>query len=205
MKETLLKIAEYIEEQTSRLDTLERKVASLENTLEQAHKQEELQEAEIKRLKEQLAVATTLAAQPAPQPAPEVVAEEFAEAEQEDEVAISNVDAQLEQDMKMAELEARLIDLEVKEEAKSADPFAERALFGTPVDDIRHAISLGDRFLFQRELFAQNGELMQKTLETLNNQANMDEAIAYLDKHFADWDKESTAYQLFLNVLHRRF
>ena len=72
------------------------------------------------------------------------------------------------------------------------------------VTDLRHAISLGDRFLFQRELFSQNGELMQKTLDVLNKQAHFDAAIAYIDKHF-DWDKESPTYELFINALHRRF
>ena len=73
-----------------------------------------------------------------------------------------------------------------------------------PVADLKHAISLGDRFLFQRELFAQNGELMQKTLEALNGMPNIDGALAYLDKHF-NWDKESPTFALFLNALHRRF
>ena len=36
------------------------------------------------------------------------------------------------------------------------------AIYGKAVDDIRQAISLGDRFLYQRELFGQNAELMQK-------------------------------------------
>ena len=77
-------------------------------------------------------------------------------------------------------------------------------MVNNPVTDLKHAISLGDRFLFQRELFGQNGELMQKTLEALNGMPNIDGALAYLDKHF-DWDKESPTFALFLNALHRRF
>ncbi len=77
-------------------------------------------------------------------------------------------------------------------------------LFGAPVKDIKKAISLGDRFLFQRELFNQNGELMQKTLEDLNLCASLDEAHAYIDKHFK-WDKDSTTYSLFEHILNRRF
>lgn len=78
------------------------------------------------------------------------------------------------------------------------------SLFGQPVENIRQAISLGDRFLFQRELFAQNGEKMQKALDELDKLGSMDEAMAYIDKHF-QWDKESSTYELFLNVLRRRF
>ena len=78
------------------------------------------------------------------------------------------------------------------------------SLFGSAVEDIRQAISLGDRFLFQRELFAGNGELMQKTLDELNGLASLSEAMEYVAETF-DWDKESTAVQLFENVLKRRF
>lgn len=76
---------------------------------------------------------------------------------------------------------------------------------GKRVEDLKQAISLGDRFLFQRELFGQNGELMQKTLEELNKQSDFDAAVDYLDRKFPQWDKESPAYELFINVLHRRF
>ena len=78
------------------------------------------------------------------------------------------------------------------------------SLFGTSVEDIRQAISLGDRFLFQRELFAGNGELMQKTLDEINGLGSLSEAMDYVRNNF-DWDKESTAVQLFENVLKRRF
>ena len=77
-------------------------------------------------------------------------------------------------------------------------------LYGKPVDDIKQAIALGDRFLFQRELFHQNVELMQRTFADINALHSFDEAITYLDKHF-DWDKESNTYALFLTALHRRF
>ncbi|MDY4513746.1 MAG: hypothetical protein SPD96_02000 [Paludibacteraceae bacterium] len=77
-------------------------------------------------------------------------------------------------------------------------------LYGKPVDDIKQAIALGDRFLFQRELFRQNVELMQRTFADINTLHSFNEAIAYLDKRF-DWDKESNTYALFLTALHRRF
>ena len=86
---------------------------------------------------------------------------------------------------------------------KGAQPL-QTSLFGTAVEDIRQAISLGDRFLFQRELFAGNGELMQKTLDEINALGSLNEAMDYVLDNF-DWDKESTAVQLFENVLKRRF
>ena len=98
----------------------------------------------------------------------------------------------------------------VKEEPAKEEPVQEEqaspnaALYGKAVDDIRKAISLGDRFLYQRELFGQNAELMQKTLTELNELSTYEEAIQYIGKHF-QWDTESSTYQQFLVTLHRRF
>ena len=95
--------------------------------------------------------------------------------------------------------------VEVKVEKPAPRPVPQQtSLFGTAVEDIRQAISLGDRFLFQRELFAGNGELMQKTLDEINTLSSLGEAMGYVRDNF-DWDKDSTAVQLFENVLKRRF
>ena len=95
--------------------------------------------------------------------------------------------------------------VEVKVEKPAPRPVPQQtSLFGTAVEDIRQAISLGDRFLFQRELFAGNGELMQKTLDEINTLSSLGEAMGYVRDNF-EWDKDSTAVQLFENVLKRRF
>ena len=84
------------------------------------------------------------------------------------------------------------------------EPAASKAaIYGKPVDDIRLAISLGDRFLYQRELFGQNAELMQRTLNELNKLSSFDEALAYIAPF--NWDTESNSYQQFIVTLHRRF
>ena len=84
---------------------------------------------------------------------------------------------------------------------ETASPKA--AVYGKAVDDIRQAISLGDRFLYQRELFGQNAELMQKALTELNALGSFDEAMNYI-RQFG-WDTESSTYQQFIVTLHRRF
>lgn len=99
----------------------------------------------------------------------------------------------------------------VKEEPVKEDPAPAKeevaspkaAVYGKAVDDIRQAISLGDRFLYQRELFNQNAELMQKTLTELNGLGSFDEAIQYISRF--GWDTESNSYQQFIVALHRRF
>ena len=77
------------------------------------------------------------------------------------------------------------------------------AIYGKSVEDIRQAISLGDRFLYQRELFGQNAELMQRTLTELNGLGSFDEAMNYITRF--NWDTESHTYQQFIVTLHRRF
>lgn len=101
---------------------------------------------------------------------------------------------------------------EIKEEPKT-EPVAEEpkqeiaspnaTLYGKAVTDIRQAISLGDRFLYQRELFGQNAELMQRTLTELDALSSFDEAQEYISRF--GWDTESSTYQQFLITLHRRF
>lgn len=93
---------------------------------------------------------------------------------------------------------------EEKTEEKEVAPSTQSTLTGPAVQDIRQAIALGDRFLFQRELFAGNGEQMQRTLDELNGLQTLQEAMDYINQNFA-WDLESSAAELFVNVLKRRF
>ena len=78
------------------------------------------------------------------------------------------------------------------------------SIYGKAVTDIRQAISIGDRFLYQRELFAQNAELMQRTLNELDQLHSFAEAMDYINMRF-QWDQESNTYQQFIVTLHRRF
>ena len=92
--------------------------------------------------------------------------------------------------------------------APEPQPEAPRApqqtsLFGAAVTDIRQAVSIGDRFLFQRELFGGNAEKLQQTLTELNSLHSFDEAVAFIERF--GWDKQSPTHELFLNVLRRRF
>ena len=92
--------------------------------------------------------------------------------------------------------------------APAPQPEAPRApqqtsLFGAAVADIRQAVSIGDRFLFQRELFGGNAEKLQQTLTELNTLHSFDEAVAFIERF--GWDKQSPTHELFINVLRRRF
>lgn len=78
------------------------------------------------------------------------------------------------------------------------------SIVNSKIEDISKAISLGDRFLFQRELFGNNGEIMQKTIAHLNSMNSAEEAMTYLQKKFA-WDKESTTVERFIQLISRRY
>ncbi len=94
---------------------------------------------------------------------------------------------------------------QAKEETHTEPANVEKnSVSAPPISDIRKAISIGDRFLFQRELFASDGEKMNKTIDALNKMDSLDEAKAYIEKHF-HWDSESQATQLFMSLLNRRF
>ncbi len=94
---------------------------------------------------------------------------------------------------------------EVKEEEVKVEEVTSKAsIYGKAVADIRQAISIGDRFLYQRELFEQNAELMQRTLNELDQLHSFAEAMDYINAQF-HWDQESNTYQQFIVTLHRRF
>lgn len=179
-------VIKYFESLEERIATLEAELASLE--------------AEMDELKNR------------PEPEPQVVekvVEKIVEVEKPVEVIKEVVKEVVKEPEPVAEpvVEEPVVETEpepeVKEElVEQASPKA--AVYGKPVDDIRLAISLGDRFLYQRELFDQNAELMQRTLTDINELGSYEEAIMYIGKHF-QWDTESKTYQQFLVTLHRRF
>ena len=127
------------------------------------------------------------------QPTPQPVIEEVKDIEsiQEPKVEESRVE------------ESRVEEPRV-EEPKVEEVAPKASIYGKAVTDIRQAISIGDRFLYQRELFAQNAELMQRTLNELDQLHSFAEAMDYINMRF-QWDQESNTYQQFIVTLHRRF
>ena len=157
---------------------------------------------------------------PQEQETPEELVEESAETPQEvpvEEIPLEPLESLeiIEEEEPVVEPVVELIVEPAQQPEVKAEPIAapqpaprpvpqQTSLFGAAVEDIRQAISLGDRFLFQRELFAGNGELMQKTLDEINSLNSLSEAMDYVADNL-EWDSESTAVQLFENVLKRRF
>ena len=68
--------------------------------------------------------------------------------------------------------------------------------------DIQSCLSLNDRFRFQRDLFLNDSDLMNQTLNHLNKSESFEEIMDYLDSRFAwDWENESaTAFKEILRI-----
>lgn len=78
------------------------------------------------------------------------------------------------------------------------------SLANKKIDDIKQAISIGDRFRFQRELFNGNGEDMNKTLHYINQLASFDEVMAFLKTKYK-WDNNNESADDFTQIVKRKF
>jgi Pyruvate/2-oxoacid:ferredoxin oxidoreductase gamma subunit len=202
MKQLIKTITEYTTTLEQQLAALEMRVAQLEEQLKEANESIKLvgDKAQSEKLDEpEVEVELIMGDE---EPEYDEVTEETTNTEEEPEV---KVEEEVKEEPKKP-VPAPEKKTKTKSEAKlqPAAVATQGSLFGTMVEDIRQAISLGDRFLFQRELFDGNGELMQQALDELNELYTLNEALEYINEHF-EWDKESTAAQLFENVLKRRF
>ena len=173
-------VIKYFESLEERIATLEAELASLEAELDELKSRPAPEPQVVEKVVEKIVEKPVVVAAPVVEPKPAAKPVESKPAEKPAEP-------------KPAEPEP------VQEE--NASPKA--AIYGKAVADIRQAISLGDRFLYQRELFGQNAELMQKTLTELNALGSFDEAMEYISRF--GWDTESNSYQQFIVTLHRRF
>lgn len=103
-------------------------------------------------------------------------------------------------------VEKNIGSVETKAEQMTHEAGASMAehIAASKVEDIRKALSVSDRFRFQRELFGNNAEKMNATLDKINSCVTSDEAADFLNDNF-DWDPEDATVMDFLKVLSRRF
>ena len=69
---------------------------------------------------------------------------------------------------------------------------------------LKSALKLNDRIRYSRELFGGSTELLNSTIEELDQKQNLGEALAYINAQF-NWDKDNEAVVEFLSLLERRF
>lgn len=88
--------------------------------------------------------------------------------------------------------------------SKNNDNSLSASIANKKISDIKTAISIGDRFRFQRELFRGNGEDMNKTLNYINQLATFDEVHSFLQSKYS-WDEENDNVEDFYQIAKRKF
>ena len=79
-----------------------------------------------------------------------------------------------------------------------------RSLTLPPITSLRKALGINDRFFYQRELFGGNADLMNQTLDQLDQMSGLEDARNFLKANF-NWDPEDEATAGFLELVERRF
>ena len=75
---------------------------------------------------------------------------------------------------------------------------------GTPVKDIRSAISLNDRILFINMLFGQDPMAFQDALTKINQMISLDEVVDFVVTGRPEWDLESETVYRFMMAVRRK-
>lgn len=99
--------------------------------------------------------------------------------------------------------------VEAKPEIAVIDSMTDRQAWrtdmpGSPVRDIRSAISLNDRILFINGLFAQDPMAFQETLTRINQMESLEDVIAYVVAERPEWDLESEIVYRFMMAVRRK-
>lgn len=200
-------LEQQIKQLCTRLDAAEKEIAELRDKLSTYTSKEPEIEVELLVAEEEQSLPEILPAEETQMP--NSVEKDAEDTPAQPIVVLSDKEAAAHEEAKVAEevnhptseTPAPTAEREIRHE----EPTIERgSTLAPPVSDIRKAISLGDRFLFQRELFAADGEKMNKTIDTLNKMNSLEEALEYIQKHF-NWQEDSPATKLFISILHRRF
>ena len=66
------------------------------------------------------------------------------------------------------------------------------------------AIAINDRFTFIRELFNGDSPAFEHAIKVLNEASNFNDAYNYMTQHY-DWDMDSEAVQLLLDIIRRKY
>lgn len=74
----------------------------------------------------------------------------------------------------------------------------------SPITDLRKGLGINDRFFFQRELFNGSSDVMNQTLDQLNQMNSLSSAKSFLAANFK-WKPDQEAVLAFMDLLERRF
>ena len=89
-------------------------------------------------------------------------------------------------------------------EVITADYAWRKDMPGTPVRDIRSAISLNDRVIFINLLFKEDAQAFVDTLSKINAMETLDEAVGFVCASFPEWDLSSELVYRFMMAVRRK-
>lgn len=89
-------------------------------------------------------------------------------------------------------------------EVITADYAWRRDMPGTPVRDIRSAISLNDRVIFINLLFKEDAQAFVDTLSKINSMETLDQAVGFVCASFPEWDLSSELVYRFMMAVRRK-
>lgn len=135
--------------------------------------------------------------EPVPDVEPVSEVEQVLEVEALPEPVIEQVEVSVEEPVQAVE-QVPVIDAMIAKQAWRKD------MPGSPVKDIRSAISLNDRILFINYLFGEDPMAFQEMLTQLNAMSSFDEAAAHAIAAHPQWDLESDTVYRFMMALRRR-
>ncbi|MBO4803069.1 MAG: hypothetical protein J5503_00850 [Muribaculaceae bacterium] len=149
-------------------------------------------------------VHETINDEPVPEPDPELVPE----ADDEPDISVEFIESDYdylpepEDEMPMPPVPTEFPEVEEEEPAQPlrVDEKLQRHLS----KDIRKAISLNDRFRFQRELFAGSASAMNTAIEHIEMMNSYGNAELYFFSQL-HWDRENEVVQDFMNIVRNHF
>lgn len=89
-------------------------------------------------------------------------------------------------------------------EVLAADCAWRKDMPGSPVRDIRSAISLNDRVIFINLLFREDAQTFVDTLAKINTMETLDQAVEYICTTFPSWDLNSDLVYRFMMAVRRK-
>ena len=126
------------------------------------------------------------------QPDQVVVAEPESELEPESEIEPEQVEE------KKTAVQEAIIDVMTDKQAWRTD------MPGTPVKDVRLAISLHERVLFINHLFSEDPMTFQATVNKVNASESLDQVVEYVKETFPQWNLESDLVYRFMMAVRRK-
>ena len=123
----------------------------------------------------------------------------------EEESSATNTSEQEVKEVKIITVaESVQVDVSLNEKLQKEDNSIGNIISSQKIEDLKQAISIGDRFRFQRELFGGNGEIMNKTITELNNATSLEKALEFISTNFS-WNEKDDNVKDFLSLLERKF